>query len=398
MINRIKSYFKDISRNVRVMAVGSFLNDASTEMIYPLLPRFLTHTLGASVGFVGIIEGIAESTAALAKLISGWYSDRIGSRKGLTVLGYSVSGLTRPIIALAMFPWHILTARFIDRIGKGVRTAPRDALLVASVDPKTRGKAFGFHRAFDNSGAIVGPALAMLILWFFPGNYRLLFWLAAIPTALAVLVLWLGIIEIKAPNHTPRVAGGRPNLSWKSLDKNFHAYLLVMFIFTLGNSSDAFLLLRAENLGVKDYHLPLLWIVLHIVKSTSNIPGGSLADKWGRRKTIILGWAIYALIYAGFAIANVNWHVWALFAAYGLYFGLTEGAERALVSDMADESVRGTAYGFFHLAVGLAAFPASALFGFLWDRLGIEVAFAVGAVLALIASILLAAIVKPVKR
>lgn len=394
MIERIRNYFKDISRNVRVMAMGSFFNDASTEMIYPLLPVFLTKVLGASVGFVGVIEGIADSTASIAKLLSGWYSDRIGARKSMTVAGYSISGLTRPLIAVANLPGMVLSARFIDRVGKGVRTSPRDALLSASVDPKSRAKAFGFHRAFDNSGAFVGPALAMLLLWWKPGDYRFVFWMACIPTVLAALVLWLWIQEVP----TERKEGSsRPRLSWSALDANFKRYLAVIFVFTLGNSSDAFLLLRAENLGVRDAMLPLIWIVLHIVKTLTNIPGGGLADKWGRRKTIIAGWVVYALVYAGFAIAGKDWHAWALFATYGLYFGLTEGAERALVADMAPEETRGTAYGFFNLAVGLAALPASVLFGYLWKMMGVEFAFGAGAALAMLAAIMMATLVRPAK-
>jgi len=377
------------------MAVGSFLNDASTEMMYPLLPLFLTKVLGASVGFVGVIEGVAESTASIAKLISGWYSDRIRARKSMTVAGYSLSGLTKPLVAAAWRPWVVLVARFTDRVGKGVRTSPRDALLAASVDSKSRAKAFGFHRAFDNGGAFVGPALAMLFLWLKPGDYRFVFWMACIPTVLSVLVLWAWMREIPVE---AKGSAERPRLAWSALDPNFRVYLIVVFIFTLGNSSDAFLLLRAENLGVRDAMLPLLWIVLNLVKTLTNIPGGGLADKWGRRKVIIVGWTVYALVYAGFAVAGKDWHAWALFATYGLYFGMTEGAERALVADMAPEETRGTAYGFFNLAVGVAALPASVLFGYLWKALGVRVAFGVGAGLALLAAVMMLLLVKPVRR
>jgi len=379
------------------MSVGSFLNDVATEMIYPLLPVFLTKVLGATFGFVGVIEGIAESTSSVAKLLSGWYSDRRGSRKAPTVAGYALSGLTRPLVAVAGAPWHVLLARFTDRIGKGVRTSPRDALLAASVDPKIRGKAFGFHRAMDNAGALVGPAISMLILWWKPGmeHYRLVFWIACVPTAIAVLILWRWIREVPPDK---KGASGAPSLSWSALDRSFRAYVIVMFIFTLGNSSDAFLLLRAEKLGVPDYLLPLLWIVLNFTKTITNIPGGGLADRWGRKKVIIIGWVVYSLIYAGFAAAGAIWHAWALFALYGIYFGMTEGAERALVSDLAPDHIRGTAYGFFHLSVGLAAFPASALFGYLWDKVGVEIAFGTGAGFATLAAILMAFLVRPAKR
>lgn len=386
MIKRIKDYFKGISRNVRVLALGSFFNDVSSEMVYPLLPVFLT-MLGATKGFIGVIEGIAESTASFVKIFSGWYSDKLGARKNITVAGYAISGLTRPLVAVATRPWHVLTARFADRVGKGVRTSPRDALLSASVEPDTRAKAFGFHRAMDNSGALVGPAVAMFILWLKPEDYRFLFWMAVIPTALAVFVIWKWAVDVKT---VPTAQADKPNLSWKALDSRFRAYIAVLFIFTLSNSSDAFLILRAEELGVKDYLIPMLWIVLHFVKITTNMPGGSLADRWGRRRMIIAGWLFYALIYAGFAFAKVEWHAWALFALYGIYFGMTEGAERALVSDLTPEAVRGTAYGFFHLAVGLGALPASILFGYLWDKFNAETAFMLSAGLACLASVLLA--------
>lgn len=390
MINKIREYFKGISSNVRVLAVGSFFNDVSSEMVYPLLPVFLT-MLGATKGFIGVIEGIAESTASFVKIFSGWYSDKLRARKNIAVTGYAISGLTRPIVAIAKRPWHVLTARFADRIGKGVRTSPRDALLSASVKPEARAKAFGFHRAMDNSGALVGPAVAMFILWLKPDDYSFLFWMATIPTAIAVFVIWKWAEDV----NTPLPAGAdKPNLSWSALDSRFKAYIVVLFVFTLSNSSDAFLILRAEELGVKDYMLPLLWIVLHFVKTITNIPGGGLADRWGRRRIIIAGWLLYALIYAGFAIAQVEWHVWVLFALYGVYFGMTEGAERALVSDLAPEAVRGTAYGFFHLAVGLGALPASMLFGYLWDRFNGRTAFVFSAALALFASLLLAVSVR----
>jgi MFS family permease len=398
MLNRIRSYFKDLSANVMVLSLGSFFNDISSEMVYPLLPVFLT-LLGAGKEFIGLIEGLAESTASITKLLSGWYSDRIGARKPIAVFGYSLSTLTRPFVALAFKPWHVLASRFTDRIGKGIRTSPRDALISTSVDKKVQAKAFGFHRALDNLGALVGPGIAMILLYLLPHNfgvlknYRIVFWASCIPAVMAVLVLWLWVREtpLKKNGQEPK---GRPALAWRSLDKRFRTYVIIVFIFTLGNSSDAFLLLRARDLGLEDYHLPLVWMLLSFVKAATNIPGGGLADKWGRRRVIIIGWVVYALIYAGFAAANSEWHVWALFALYGIYFGMTEGAERALVSDLTPEGVRGTAFGFFHLSVGLAAFPASVLFGYVWDKTGkAEIAFGMGAGFALLAAILLAIMV-----
>ncbi len=392
MFKRLRKYFADIRGNVRVFGLTSFFNDASTEMIYPLLPVFLTKVLGASVGFVGVIEGIAESTAAIGKLIAGWYSDRIRARKKLAVFGYGLSTLTRPAIAASTHPWHVLGARFADRVGKGVRTSPRDALLACSVDQSVKGKAFGFHRAMDHAGAILGPAAALLILYLDPENYRLVFWLALIPGAIAVWALWRYAVEIPPPECEE--TSGRPRLSWKVMDKKLRWYIIVVFIFTLGNSSDAFLILRAEELGISVALAPLLWMVLHAVKVVTSMPGGSLSDLIGRRRTIILGWSAYALIYAGFALAGSQWHGWALFALYGVYFGLTEGAERALVSDLADEKVTGTAFGFFHLAVGAASLPASIVFGYVWKIYGAPAAFGMGAGLAVVAMLLLTVAVR----
>ena len=388
MIKRIRHYFKDIKGNVRVFGVTSFLNDASTEMIYPLLPVFLVQTLGASVGFVGLIEGIAEATASVGKLVAGWYSDRIRARKKLAVFGYALSTLTRPMIAASTRPWHVLGARFVDRMGKGVRTSPRDALLACSIDPAVKGKAFGFHRGMDNAGAILGPGLALLILWMSPDNYRLVFWLALVPGLISVWALWRYAVEVPPPECEPST--GPPKLSWRAMDPKLRRYIVVMFIFTLGNSSDAFLILRAGELGISMAMAPLLWMVLHGVKVVTSMPGGSLSDRIGRRGTIVLGWTAYALIYGGFALAGVEWHAWALFGLYGVYFGLTEGAERAFVSDMADEKNAGTAFGFFHLAVGMASLPASAVFGLVWKSYGSQTAFAMGAALSIVSMLLLA--------
>jgi len=387
MFTRLRKYFADIKGNVRVFGLTSFFNDASTEMIYPLLPVFLTKVLGASVGFVGVIEGIAESTAAIGKLVAGWYSDRIRARKKLAVLGYGLSTLTRPAVAASTRPWHVLFARFADRVGKGVRTSPRDALLASSIDPAVKGKAFGFHRAMDHAGAILGPAAALLVLYLKPGDYRLIFWLALIPGVMAVWILWRYAVEIPPPECGQ--ASGRPRLSWRAMDKKLRRYIIVVFIFTLGNSSDAFLILRAEELGISVALVPLLWMVLHAVKVVVSTPGGSLSDVIGRRRTIILGWTVYAIIYAGFALAGAPWHGWALFALYGVYFGLTEGAERALVSDLAEQETAGTAFGFFHLAVGAASLPASVIFGYVWKLHGAPAAFGMGAGLAVVAMALL---------
>jgi MFS family permease len=384
----MQSSRRRLSRNVIVLGLVSLCNDASSEMIYPLLPLFLTVTLGASAEMLGFIEGIAETTAALLKLFSGWISDRLGKRKALTVAGYALSTATRPFIALAAAGWHVLIVRFADRIGKGLRTAPRDALIADSSDPSTRGRAYGFHRAMDHAGAVLGPLLAMAVLALSSGNYRLVFWLAAIPAAIGVIILILGTREIR-----PAGATRPPSFRLSRFDRNFHAYLAVLFLFTLGNSSDAFLLLRARDLGVKPAMIPLLWAFFHVIKMLFSTWGGILSDHIDRKRVIVLGWLIYALVYIGFGYAAAPWHIWALFAAYGLFFALTEGAEKALVADLVAPELRGTAFGTYNLAVGIGALPASVIMGLLWHRISPQAAFGFGAGMALLASLLLAMVV-----
>ncbi|MDW7682114.1 MAG: MFS transporter, partial [bacterium] len=341
---------KKLGRNVIVLGFVSLCNDASSEMIYPLLPMFLTVTLGASAEMLGVIEGIAESTAAVLKLFSGWLSDKFKKRKIFIGSGYSLSAITRPLMAIATASWHVLFIRFGDRVGKGVRTAPRDAMIADSIDPAILGKAFGFHRAMDHIGAIIGPLLAMAVLALTANNYRTVFWIAAIPAFVGVAILFLRAKEIKMSSLAQA-----PSLRLRGFDGNFYFYLITIILFTLGNSSDAFLLLRAKDLGVPATFIPLLWLVLHVVKMGSAMPGGSLSDKIGRKKIIILGWVIYALVYIGFARASTSWHAWALFAVYGLFFGLTEGTEKAFVADLVKAEQRGTAYGIFNFAIGIGA-------------------------------------------
>jgi len=383
---------KKLGRNVVVLGLVSLFNDASSEMIYPLLPVFLTITLGASAEMLGLIEGIAESTAAVLKLFSGWLSDRLKKRKAIIVIGYSLSAITRPLMSIAMAGWQVLFIRFGDRVGKGVRTAPRDALIADSINPAVRGKAFGFHRAMDHMGAIIGPLLAMGILAITANNYRAVFWLAAIPAFAGVAILILGAKEIKIERTAEA-----PSLSLKGFDRNFYFYLVNIILFTLGNSSDAFLLLRAKDLGVPVALIPMIWLVLHGVKMLSSMPGGILSDRIGRKKVIILGWVIYALVYSGFAMASLTWHAWALFAVYGLFFGLTEGTEKAFVADLVKPEQRGMAYGVFNFAIGIGALPASVIMGILWHRLSPVAAFGFGATMALAASMLMMGLRTPAK-
>ena len=374
-----------LGRNVIALGVVSFFTDVSSEMIYPLLPVFLTATLGADAAFVGAIEGAAETTAALLKLASGWWSDKVQRRKPLVVIGYTIASVARPLVAIAQSATQVLGIRVTDRVGKGIRNAPRDALIAESVDPAIRGRAFGFHRAMDNAGGVVGPLIAFAALSGMFASLRTVFWLSAIPALLAVLVLLFFVRDVpRTARASARAAKGldlrRP------MGARFWRVLGVIFLFTLGNSTDAFLLLRANQLGVPVALAPILWAALHVVKTASNVPGGVLSDRVGRRPTLIAGWLLYALVYFGFARAGTAWQAWALFAAYGLYFGLTEGSERALVADLVPLENRGTAYGWYNLAIGLGALPASLLFGFVWDRAGAPVAFLMGASLALAAA------------
>jgi MFS family permease len=401
--------------NVLWLAIVSLLNDAASEMIYPLLPLFLVGTLGAGPAFLGLVEGIAESASSLLKLGSGWVSDRFGRRKPLVLAGYGIAAVIRPLIALASLPWHVLAIRFSDRLGKGLRSAPRDALLAESVPAGMRGRAFGFHRAADHAGAVIGPLLASALLLAFHDRLRPVFLLAAVPGLLAVIVLAARVRETRGRTPGARAGLAAPGAAAAetrsegdpatnrapghdaprrgALGPPFLRYLAVLAIFTLGNATDAFLLLRANALGVTAAAIPLLWAVHHVSKMVWNVPGGAIADRFGPRRAIIAGWALYALVYAGFAFATTAWHVWGLFIVYGLFYGLTEAPEKALVAALAGAEQRGLAFGAFHGTSGLAALPASVLFGLLWSAFGPAAAFLTGAGLALTASLLLALLV-----
>jgi len=378
-----------LGRNVFALSAVSFLTDVSSEMIYPLLPAFLTMVLGANASFIGAIEGAAETTAALLKLASGWWSDRVQKRKPLVFWGYFIASAMRPLVAIATSAVQVLGIRVADRVGKGIRNAPRDALISESVDPSIRGRAFGFQRAADNAGGVLGPLIAFAVLTWKIAELRTVFWLAAIPGALAVLVVAFGVRDIPRDANAPARSG--PDLSLP-LGARFWRVLGVIFVFTLGNSTDAFLLLRANQLGVPVALAPILWAALHLVKTASNVPGGALSDRIGRQRTLIAGWTLYAAVYLGFGLAHTAWQAWALFGVYGLFFGLTEGSERALISDLVPLERRGTAYGWYNLAIGLGALPASLMFGFVWDRYGPATAFLMGATLALVAAVGLLAV------
>jgi len=374
-----------LGRNVYALAAVSFFTDVSSEMIYPLLPVFLSTVLGANAGFIGAIEGAAESTAALLKLASGWWSDRVRRRKPLVVAGYVLASAMRPLIAIAQSATQVLVIRVSDRVGKGIRNSPRDALIADSVSPEVRGRAFGLRSAADNAGALLGPLIAFGVLATWHVSLRTVFWFAVIPGAIAVIIAIVGIREV--PHHGAVV---KETVLQGAMGGRFWVFLIIIFIFTLGNSTDAFLLLRARQLGVPVALAPILWALLNGVKSVLNIPGGVLSDRIGRRPILIAGWLAYAVVYFLFARATHAWEAWALFAGYGLYFGLTEGTQLALVADVAPPQRRGAAYGWYYLAIGIGALPASLAFGAIWDRFGSPVAFMTGAGLALIAAVGLA--------
>ena len=376
---------RQLPRSVIALGVVSLLTDASSEMIYPLLPLFLTGTLGATAAMLGVIEGAAETTAGLLKLWSGTLSDRLRRRKPLVFAGYLLSSVARPFVAVAGAVWHVLAIRLTDRVGKGVRGAPRDALLADATTPDVRGRAYGFHRAMDHLGAAIGPAIAFVLLSAAVGvELRTVFWLAAIPAALSVVVLAAFVREAPRP-FTPDKPVRRIG-AWHALPAPMRRYLGIVLLFTLSTASDAFLLLRASDLGVSIALIPVLWGVHNIVKSALSTPAGALSDRLGRRPLIAAGWVLYAVTYLGFAFAGETWHVWVLFVAYSGFYALTEGAEKAFVADLVPAEHRGTAFGWFHLVVAVGALPASVVFGFLWTWGSAGLAFGVSATLALAAA------------
>lgn len=378
--------FSKIPKNIFVLGLVSFLTDVSSDMIYPILPIFLSDVLGSSKLFIGLIEGIAESTASILKIFSGWLSDRLGKRKILVVLGYGLSALGKPMLSLVTAGWHVLFLRFLDRFGKGVRTSPRDALIAESSKEERRGLSFGFHRAMDSGGAVIGPLLAFVFLPLVNRNYRALFLIASIPAFLSVLFLLLFVRE-KRKVRDKRASLDK--LKFSGFDRRFKIFVLGMTTFTLGNSSDAFLFLRAKGLNIDVVFIPILWLVLNTVYTLVSLPAGWLSDRIGRKNLILSGLLVYALVYLGFAFATRSYHAWLLFAIYGFYYGLADGTVRAYVADLVEEKKRATAYGIYHGAVGLTALPASLIFGWLWQSLGVNFAFCFGAGLSLLAFLII---------
>ena len=375
-----------LSSTVLVLGVASFLTDLSSEMIFPLLPIFLTTVLAAGPRALGVIEGFAESTASLLKVVSGVWTDRTRRRKPLVVLGYSLAGVARPLIAFAAAWPTVLALRIGDRIGKGIRTSPRDALIADVTPGDLRGRAYGLHRAFDHAGAVAGPLVAAALLHWGGLSIRQVFLLAAVPAALVILVLTLGVREpAAAPAASDASSGTEPG----RLGLPYRRLLLAIVVFTLGNSTDAFLLLRLGEVGLAPPLVAAVWSALHVVKSGTTYLGGRLSDRLGRRPMVIAGWLVYAAVYLAFAVVAAPVALVATFMVYGVHFGLTEPVEKAWVAELAPASLRGRAFGWYHGAIGFAALPASLLFGLLWQAFGSAAAFITGAALALVASGLL---------
>jgi MFS family permease len=380
-----------IPRPVWFLGFTSLFTDAATEIIYPLLPVYLSQVLGAGATSLGIIEGVAEGVNSLLKVFAGWWSDRRGRRRPIVILGYAISSAARPLIAFTGSWLQVLAIRAADRTGKGIRGAPRDALLTRFTTPHTRGRIFGFHRAMDHTGAIVGPVIATVFLFFLPGQYRLLFALTAIPGAFAVAMLFF-VNEDTALEQSDRERPERTNQGGRSapLPGRLYAVLVVILLFSLGNSADAFLLLRLSSALGSATFVPLLWAALHVVKASLSTWGGGLSDRIGRKRVIVMGWLVYAAVYLGFATASGAAAFIAWFLAYGLYFALAEGAEKALVADLTPEGKQGRAFGLYNAALGGGALIASVLFGYVYDRFGAPAAFSLGAALAGVAAVALA--------
>ncbi|OGP50117.1 MAG: MFS transporter [Deltaproteobacteria bacterium RBG_13_43_22] len=374
-----------LNRNIFFTGVVSFFMDFSSEMVYPLVPLFLSSVLGVQKSVIGLIEGIAESTASLLKVFSGWLSDRLGHRKWLMVVGYGISTLSRPLVATAPNWGQVLASRFLDRFGKGVRNAPRDALIAESCEAPNLGRSFGFHRGMDTLGAVVGPAVAFGLLAYFHGQYRLVFWLSMIPGALAVLTIIFFIRETKA--H-PLDQTEKPKLGWASFSGSYKFFILVVTLFSLGNSSDVFLILRAENVGIPAAVIPLVYLVFNVIYSLGALPAGILSDRIGPKPIIFLAFTLFGFIYLGFGKASHPVHIWLLFIVYGIFMAMTEGVQKAFLATLVPSEFKATGFGLYNTLVGLAMLPASLIGGFLWDRLGPQATFLYGSVTAWLAALL----------
>jgi MFS family permease len=382
-----------LERNVFFTGLVSFFMDFSSEMIYPLVPIFLSSVLGVNKSIIGLIEGIAESTASLLKVFSGWFSDRIGKRKIFMIAGYGISTLSRPIIALSALWGHVLVFRFIDRFGKGIRGAPRDAIIAESTPIKDFGRSFGFHRGMDTLGAVAGPAVAFIILLIFTGNYRLVFWLSMIPGMIAVMVIVFFIKEREqrttSPPPSPPCQGGeKGEVRSAKFDWRFKAFVAIATLFAIGNSSDVFLILKATDTGIKETQIPILYLSFNFIYALTSVPAGILSDRIGRKRIILAGFILFGFIYWGFANASEQKHIWGLFLLYGVFMGLTEGIQKAYLGTIIPEKFRATGYGIYNTFVGLAILPASVIGGYLWDNYGPHATFYYGSITAFLSAFL----------
>jgi MFS family permease len=400
---RLSASLRSLPRNIWVLTATSFLTDISSEMIVYLIPLFLANVLKTGTAVIGLIEGIAETTASLMKIYSGALSDRLGKRKWLTVVGYGLSTIAKPFLYFAE-TWHwVLGVRFSDRLGKGIRTAPRDALVADSINDKQRGLAFGLHRAGDTAGAFLGLGIAAVIVWLTQAGaadltrrtFQIAVLVSILPAALAVLVLALGARDVGEERKSKF-----PALSLKGMDNRFKLFMLVLVLFTLGNSSDAFIILRGQERGLDVLQVMLMLMTFNLIYASLSGPLGALSDKIGRRKLIIGGWIAYGLVYLGFALSQSGWQIWTLFGLYGIYYAASEGVGKALIADLVAPERRGTAYGLYNAAIGLTAFPASLIAGVLWQGafgwtgFGASAPFFFGAVMALMAGLLFWRLVK----
>ena len=393
-----RASIKQLPRNVWAVSLTSFFMDVSSEMVINILPLFLANVLGVQTDVIGLIEGLAESIASILKLFSGWLSDKLGGRKWIAVVGYGLSAISKPFFYFANSWEAIAAVRWIDRAGKGIRTAPRDALVADSVTPETRGLAFGFHRAMDTAGAMLGILIALLAVWLAQKNsldltrptFQTVVLISLLPALLAVLSLTIGAKDV--PVKGRRAA---PKFSLRNMGRSFSVFLVIVSIFTLGNSSDAFLVLRAQNLGISVTGILLMLAMFNLIYSLVSTPAGSLSDRIGRKRLVVGGWLVYAVIYLGFAIAQAAWQVWVLYLFYGLYYGMAFGTANALVADLVPEDLRGTAFGTYNAVIGVLTFPASFIAGLLWQGIGAwhgfgpSAPFLFGGSLALIAALLM---------
>lgn len=381
-MNEKKKIF-GLEKNAFFTGLTSFFTDTSTKMVYSVMPLFLL-SIGASKTTISLIEGIAESTASLLKAISGYWSDKIGKNKPFMIIGYGITAIITPLYALARIPIQILFFRFFERIGKGLRAAPRDSLISGSIKKNEAGKTFGFQKAMDNSGAIVGPLIAFLLLSIFPLNYSYIFLLATIPAILGVLTIIIFIKEAKAEKKETT-----NKISLKLLPKKFYFFLIIIFVFTLGNSADALLLVKTSETGIDKSYIPFVYMIFNTVSVLLAIPIGKLSDRIGREKLIILGFIVYAIGYYFFGRFNsINVFIF-LFMLYGFYSALTDGSQKAMISDIVSKDLKGTGFGIYHAVLGITLLPASLIAGLLYDKVNSNAPFYFGSIMALIATILM---------